>query len=203
VRAERGAVLVLAAAGLLAAGLWAWVEREALLQAAGDFLVVRDPLHPADVVVAVSGDGVGERVRTAADLVRRGYAPYLLLSGSRIGPPPGAAADMLATAQAAGVPAGRILVDDQALSTMDNARHTAAVMAQRGWRRAIVVSSPYHTRRTAWAFRQVLRRRGLHVAVVAAEPSFFTVERWWTRERDRWLVVREYQKLGAFILGLQ
>jgi len=182
----------------LAVPQWAPV----LLQGLGDFLVIRDPLEPADAVIAVSGDGTGERARAAAALIRAGYAPWLILSGSTAGHARGGAtAAMVRQARAAGVPEERILVDEASSTTGDNARHSAALMADHGLRRAILVTSPYHTRRAAWIFRAEFRPRGLEVRVLAAADSFFQVERWWTRRRDRNLVLREYVKLLGVLVG--
>jgi uncharacterized SAM-binding protein YcdF (DUF218 family) len=191
----------LGAAGSAAA---AWLTTPAGLQALGDFLVVRDAVQPADVVIVVSGDGTGERARTAARLVRQGLAPWLLVSGGRTGAAPGgAAAEMARVAVAAGVPPERVVVDDGARSTRDNARRSAALMARSGWTSAILVTSPYHTRRAAWVFRAEFLPRGWTLRVYAAEGSFFEVERWWTRSQARALVWGEYVKLTAWLLGLR
>ncbi|MGH2404330.1 MAG: YdcF family protein, partial [bacterium] len=139
-------VLVVLAAGLVFA--------TSILQGLGDFLVIRDPLGPADAVIAISGDGTGERAATAAALVQEGYAPWLILSGSSTGHAQGGAtAEMLRHALQVGVPRERIIVEDQSESTFDNARNTLRIMQAQGMRRAIVVTSPYHTRRAARIFR--------------------------------------------------
>ena len=170
----------------------------------GDFLVIRDPLTPADAVIAVSGDGVGERTRAAADLLRQGDARWVILSGSTKGHARGGAtAAMMRQALRAGVPADRLLIDDQSESTLDNARNTARLMRTHGLRRAIVVTSPYHTRRAAWVFRSVFLPQGLQVRVLAVSDSFFRVEQWWTRHRERSLVAREYVKLLGFLVGIR
>ncbi len=172
------------------------------LQALGNFLVIRDPLVPVDAVIAVSGDGA-ERTLTASALLQQGYAHWLILSGSRRGAARGGAtAAMLRMALRAGIPRDQILVDEQSLSTFDNARHSAELMRGHGLRRAILVTSPYHTRRAAWIFRTEFSRHRLQVRVYAAEESFFEVRQWWMQERERGLVVREYGKLLAFLLGI-
>lgn len=199
-----GRIVVLLGVGLLL-GLGVWFGATPVgLQTLGDFLVVRDPLGPVDAVVAISGDGVGERARTASKLVREGYASWLILSGSRGGAAPGGAtAEMVRVALREGIPQDRILVDDQSTGTLDNARHSAALMQAHNLRRAILVTSPYHTRRASWVFRSEFLRRGLDVRTFAAEDSIFDVKEWWTRPTDRWLVIREYEKLLAFAFGIR
>lgn len=181
---------------LVVAGMW---SPEAWLQAVGDFLTVRDPLERADAVIAISGDGTGERATLAARLVRQGYGEWFIASGSR-----GKSTwDMVDVALATGIARERILVDDQAESTLENAEHSAALMEARGLRTAIVVSSTYHTRRAAWVFRSVFLPRGLRVRTTATENAYFIMREWWTRPDDRAFVLREYAKLLAFIVGFR
>lgn len=190
---------------LVIAGIGLWPRYgSTVLQRVGDFLVVRDRLEPADAVIAISGDGTGERVRTAASLIQQGWAPWLIISGSTAGAAPGGAtAAMVRDALHAGIRREQMEVDDQAWSTVENARNAARIMRGRGWRRAILVTSPHHTRRAAWAFRREFRRRGVEVRVMPAERSFFNVHAWWTRRRDRWIVIHEYQKLLAYVVGIR
>lgn len=170
------------------------------LETAGHLLTVRDPLVPVDAIIAISGDGTGERAWTAARLSRRGLAPWLILSGSALGRAPGGAtAAMVREAMAAGVPQERILVEQTSLSTRDNARNSADLMEAQGLHTAILVTSPYHTRRALWIFRAEFAPRGLTVRVYAAEDSFFDPRLWWTRPRHWSLVASEYRKIFAFL----
>ncbi len=189
--------LVLAAVALSAI---AYLGRHPLLQAAGDFLVVNDPLVRADAIIAISGNGP-ERVATSAALLRDGYGRWLVISGGPYGLRQNSVVELHDLAIASGVPADRILADDRAESTLENALGSAQLMKARGLRTAILVTSPYHTRRAAVAFSRIFRGEGLEVRVRAADNSFFEVRRWWTRRGDRDLVVREYMKLLALLVG--
>lgn len=170
----------------------------AILQAIGDFLVVRDPLRPADAVIAISGDGTGERARAGARLVLDGYGRWLIVSGPRSAP-----RHMMEAAVDEGLRRERILIEGRSESTLENARHTADLMVRRGLRSAIVVTSTYHSRRTAWVFRSEFLPRGLHVRVRAVDNSYFDMNQWWTREGERTFVFREYAKLAAFLVGIR
>ena len=199
-------ILTVLGFGLILALLLSVAFPESMLQAVGDFLVIRDPVEPVDAVIAISGDGTGERARSAAALVRQGYGRWLMLSGSgsRPGAAPGnATAAMVRDAIEAGIPRDRMLIDDQSWSTIDNARNSARLMQAHQLTRAIVVTSPYHTRRAAWAFRSVFLPRGLDIRVVAANNEYFNMRSWWTRPNDRIFVIREYAKLVAFLAGLR
>jgi uncharacterized SAM-binding protein YcdF (DUF218 family) len=174
-----------------------------ILQAAGDFLVVNDPLEPADAIITVSGNGP-DRLTTAVRLLHDGLGRVLIISGGpyRLGTRSrNSAIVMRDQVVAAGVPPQRVLVDDRATSTHENAVGTAGLMETHSLRTAILVTSPYHARRAGLIFARVFRSRGLAVRVRSAEESFFEVRRWWIRGRDRHLVAREYLKLVAALAG--
>jgi uncharacterized SAM-binding protein YcdF (DUF218 family) len=52
-----------------------------------------------------------------------------------------------------GVPASVIVTEMQARDTFENVRYCRAIMQARGWRDAIVVTTPYHVRRASYIFR--------------------------------------------------
>jgi uncharacterized SAM-binding protein YcdF (DUF218 family) len=176
---------------------------EPMLQAVGDFLVINDPLAPADAVATISGNG-SDRLTTAVRLLHDGFGRVLIISGGpyRFGARSrNSAVVMRDQVLAAGVPGHLVLVDDRATSTQENALGIARLMDAHHLRTAVLVTSPYHARRAGLIFARVFRSRGLSVRVRSAEESFFNVHRWWTRGRDRHLVTREYLKLLAAIVG--
>ena len=175
------------------------LNRESLMQAMGDFLVVRDPLRSAEAAIAIAGDGA--RATEAALLVMQGYARWLIVSGGPYGGSRNSADTMVRDAFRLGLPRDRILVDRQATGTAENATGSADLMQQHGLRTAILVTSTYHMRRSILIFRREFGRRGLEVRAHPAEETFFRVERWWTRDFERRLVYGEYIKLVAFVLG--
>src|SRR6187551_2960405 len=67
---------------LCCVALIGFVFRVQILTALGSFLVRNEPPQKADAVVALAGDDFGQRVLTAGELVRSGYAPYALISGN-------------------------------------------------------------------------------------------------------------------------
>ncbi len=177
-----------------------YVGHGPIFQAAGDFLVVSDPPRPVDAVIILGGDGV-ERIDAARGLLENGHGQWLVLSGGPYGKGWNSAAVMRDQALAAGVPVERLLIDDRAESTVDNAEGTVRLMVARGLRTGIVLTSPYHTRRAAVVFSRIFRRSGLQARVMAVDDGHFRVDRWWMRPDDRRLVLREYVKLAGFLGG--
>jgi uncharacterized SAM-binding protein YcdF (DUF218 family) len=128
----------------------------AALQRAGAFLVVDDALRPADAVVVLSGDASRSRLDEAIRVVRLGAADRVIALTAT--PPDFYEATAIRRyVERRGVDPGRVVVAGEAHSTLDEARLAAQVMRERGWRSAIVVTSPYHTRRARWVFYRCMR----------------------------------------------
>lgn len=171
-----------------------------LLTAAGRFLIVADPLDRADVIVVLSGGRADERVGQAATLYKQGLAPLLLLSGGEqlmgISVP-----DLLRRqALAHGVPAAALLYESSSTSTAEQARFLRPLLEIRRVRRAILVTSSYHTRRTRLLFRRAFAGSSVEIRVYPVQQDWFRPDQWWTREQDTETVVLEYIKLTLAII---
>jgi len=188
-------VLVLIAIALMAVLV---VLYRPVLNAAGRWLIVQDPLAPADVIVVLSGgtSTSDERVRQAAALYRQGYAPRMLLSGgsSTVGRAPDADL-MRRQALRAGIPASALLLETQSTSTSEQARLLRPQLEHLGVRRAIVVTSSYHTRRTRYLFRRTFRGSPVEISVYPVQNDPYNPVEWWTREDDAERAGLEYVKL--------
>ena len=125
-------------------------------------LRVAEAPHPCDAIVAFAG-GVGEsgqagqgyeeRVEYAVSLYRQGYAPVLFFSsGFHYA---FAEAQLMKTlAVSLRVPPAAIILEELASNTHDNVRFSAAFLRSRGYRSALVVSSPYNMRRATLVWRK-------------------------------------------------
>jgi len=97
--------------------------RRPLLNAAGRFLVVQDPLEKADVIIVLSGGRRDERVRQAADLYHQGYAPLVLLSGGEEMAGISVPEMLRRQALALGIPPDALLSEPDSTSTAQQARY--------------------------------------------------------------------------------
>ena len=117
----------------------------------------------ADVIVALGGgitrDGeplpaTAARARRAAALYRAGRAHRIIMSGAygMFDPPPprAEAMAMAQIARAAGVPPDAIAVEARSRDTIGNIWFTKPLLAGRGWRRVIVVTSTWHAPRVRY-----------------------------------------------------
>lgn len=157
----------------------AYVQKEALFSAAGSFLVKVDDLEPAEVIVVLAGDGSGERIMKAVDLARQDLAPKILVSGPQ-GHYGYYESDLaIAFAVKHGAPAeifDALPMDVD--STMEEASAVHAELRRRGIKKAIIVTSNFHTRRAGDIFRQ--RGGGETTYLIASAPNpFFKPDDWW------------------------
>lgn len=184
---------------LILAGIAVFAWRP-LLTGAGRFLIVEDPIEKSDVLIVLSGGREDERVRQAAELYRQGYAPWVLLSGGE--KVQGRSVPEIQRDQALknGIPDSVLLYEKLSTSTAEQARFLRPMLEQRGFRRAIVVTSNFHTRRTRYLFRRVFRGSSVETRVYPVHGDFFSPERWWARDWDTEEVVLEYIKLGLALL---
>lgn len=130
--------------------------------------------HPAagpqaDVIIVLGGgirrDGSltavsRARIERAAALYHEGVAPRLVLTGrcgAFISKPVSEASAMHTYACALGVPAGVLLLEEQARNTLGNARFTRELfLVPNGWFSLRIVTSDFHARRAESVFRAAL-----------------------------------------------
>src|SRR5499426_2171318 len=132
------------------------------------------------------------RILHAVDLLRQGYATYLLVTGGLGKYPPAEAAVMQRLAVAHGIPPQHILCEDQATSTFASALRCCDLLQQHGWSRVLIVTDRYHLPRALFAFWIC----GLHAVGSAApgKPARRLRQRWYCYLREGlalpWYLVR-------------
>ena len=158
----------------------------------------RHPLVRADAIVVLGaplGPGgalspiLEERVAAAAALHRAGGGTHVVATGGITRGAPRAEAVAIAEAlRAAGVP--DVLVEDRALTTADNARFTAQLLAPLGARTVWLVTQPFHGRRAALLFRRAgLEPRVWHIADSVQYRDRAREAKWVVRELGAWAVL--------------
>lgn len=151
-------------------------------------LVVQDRLTKVDVLVTLGGDS--ERELYAAELYRQGLAPKIIMSGCG-----SSASKMAKRAVKTGVNAGDVILEERAESTYENALYSKNIISAQDFKSAIIVSSPYHMRRTKLVFERVFKNTGVKLLYSPTKDSGFNVDGLCKSERDRAIVKREYIKL--------
>ena len=179
----------------------------------GNFLYEDDPLQHADAIVVLAATIVA-RPLEAADLYKRGYAPVIVVT--REEPEPGVTqlrqrgivvplkADLTRDVfLKLGIPPDAIIIPDRIHSnTAQEAQTFRALAMQHGWRRLIVVTSAYHTRRAGFAVRRELNGTGIDVEMHASRYEPLHPGQWWTGREDVRQVLDETAKFAAYEFGL-
>lgn len=159
------------------------------LRSAETLLFVRTERQPADVIVVLGGDGP-PRAAQAAALYRAGAAPRVLVSGG------GDCADIRRLIAEAGVPMEVIQIECASRNTWENALFSAPILSAMGARRAILVTSWFHSRRALACFERTAPQ--LEWMSAPVEPGG-SVWQMMGRSDGLW-VMKEYVKLGWYSL---
>lgn len=167
----------------------------------GRLLVHDDGPARADIAVVLAGDFYGNRILRAAELVKQGYVPQVLVSG-----PDGIygfyECDLeIQFAVKHGYPESWFVrAPNTALSTREEAAAILPDLRRRGVHRFLLVTSNYHTARAARIYRAAAP--GLQMRVVAAPDSYFTPDGWWRNRQGQKVFLIEWLKTVANGLGM-
>jgi uncharacterized SAM-binding protein YcdF (DUF218 family) len=191
------AAILIALVAAFTSSLW--------LAAVGRYLVRAGPPAPADVIVVLAGDFSGNRILTAADLVRRGFAPKALVSG------PSGAYGLHETDLAIpfavhhGYPESYfIALPNDGRSTREEATDVLGALGKLRARRIDIVTSDYHTRRADNIYRALAPKfaPGLEIHMVAAPDLYFSPDGWWKNRDGRKTFLLEWMKTVATWFGM-
>jgi hypothetical protein len=164
-----------------------YVARHPLLRLAGSFWVVDESPVNSDAIVMLSDDNYNaDRATRAADLFKSGLAPHIVASGRYLRPYASIAELEQRDLTDRGVPAGAIVrLAHHGRNTREEAVSISQLLMSRGWKRVILVTSDYHTRRSRYICERIFPA-GTILRVVAARDSDYDPEQWWeTREGMR------------------
>src|SRR5215468_2606595 len=175
-----------------------YLARHPLLRFAGEELIVEDTLEKSDAIILLSDDNFyADRATRAAELYRQNLAPIVVASGVRLRPYAGIAELMTHDLIERGVPKDRIIPFPQdADNTREEAEALKTLVAQKGWKSLIVVTSNFHTRRAGYIFRKVFPT-GIRIEVASARDADFDPSNWY--EHRRAVKRFEHELLGLFV----
>lgn len=161
----------------------------------GFFLSPQDKLEPSDAIVVISGGETRERVEEGARLYRDGWAPLMIMSGAARDEGTANAVAMKQLAVSLGVSANDILVEPEALDTFENAAKVRVIIEEHRISRFILVTSPYHQRRAALVFSQVLESLPVTIVNHSSLDSAWRKNGWWWNSWARRLTGSELKKI--------
>ena len=187
---------MVAAVLLLAAAL-----HTQILTALGSYLVQAGPPEKADAALVLAGDNAGNRILTAAELMRQGYVRKVVVSG------PGEVYGLhecdlaIPFAVKKGYPESYFEhAEHFAHSTAEEARVMLPQLRRDGYRRILLVTSDYHTRRAGKIFRAAAP--DIDFVVVSAPDLSFTAGGWWHNRDGQKTAFYEWSKTLTSLFGI-
>ena len=167
-----------------------------ILAALGGYLVKAGPPQKADIALVLGGDFSGNRILKAAELVRQGYVPKVLVSG------PAGIYDFfecdleIPFAVKRGYPESYFEhLEHHAHSTKEEAAVLIPDLRRTGAKSILLVTSDFHTRRAGAIFRTAAP--DLTWTIVAAPDPYFTPAAWWRNREARKTFLIEWMKTVA------
>lgn len=171
-----------------------------ILTSMSDFLCVQDKLEKADVILTLAGDSNGERVAQAVELYKQKWAPKILMSGGPAIWHLTYAQNMRRQATSLGVPSQAVLLEDKSKSTFEDIEFSLPILKKLKVKTIILVSSPFHMRRSSLVARKYYTKEGIKVISYPVQKSEFNPNHWWIRHEDTQPVITEYLSLVMYLL---
>ena len=178
-----------------------------VLLALGRFLIVDTGATKADALVVLSGSAnYKERTHWAAKVFHNGQTPIVLITNDNLRGGWSSPQQKnpfffeleLDELKTHGIPDDRIrLIKEPVSSTYDEAKAVREFAIATHLRSLIVITSPYHSRRALWTFRQVFAGTNITIDINPARSTVTgsETESWWGSHR-KWLELPlEYVKL--------
>lgn len=187
-----------------------FLPNQAYIDAVSRFIFVEDEPETSDIIF-IPGSSHDEHVRLASRLYHDGYAPYILPSGMHAKAADAFTADPAYASEWAwmrhllielGVPAERILREDQATFTWENATFSRKVTDSLGLqvKTAILCCRSYHARRALFYYQAAFPETRF-LTVPALVPGI-TRDTWFRSEAGRHEVLGEVRRMGSQVLEI-
>ncbi len=169
------------------------------------FLEMRDFLEPADAILVLGGDSQFLRTIEAVNLYKLGYAKNLIFTGCAKA---GGSLNqdnpfvLKRKAVALGVPSKAILLVTESLGTYGDIVLTRGIIAKNHINKVILVTSPFHQRRTYLLAKKQFRDSRVKILNYPASDPSWSPDGWWKKAKMRRLAFNEYRKImGSWLLG--
>jgi uncharacterized SAM-binding protein YcdF (DUF218 family) len=169
-----------------------YFARHPLMRLAGNFWVVDDGPAASDAIVILGDDNYeGDRATRAAEVLKAGWAPRIIASGRYLRPYASIAQLEQHDLLDRGVPQSAIvLLQHRADNTRDEGEVIGKFISSHGWKRILVVTSNYHTRRARYILARVLPS-GTEMRMLSARDTNYDPDNWWRTRRGEKIFFHE------------
>jgi vancomycin permeability regulator SanA len=161
-----------------------YLARHPLMRMAGHFWIVDDTPVASDAIVVLGDDNYqADRATRAAELMKAGWAPRVIASGRYLRAYASIAELEERDLVARGVPETAVVrFAHYGEDTRGEAAALGQFIASKGWKRIIVVTSNYHTRRARYICERSFPP-GTTLHMVAASDTDFDPDSWWEHRK--------------------
>ena len=173
----------------------------------GKYLVVSHPPEKSDLIVCLNGANI-ENGMAAAEAYEKGLAPLIFLM--RVDPPdgtdllrekgvhyPGEEDLLVMLLKGLGVPDKALIVGHEYVESLfEEADSVGKIVADKGYRSIILITSPIQSRRTWLTFKRIFKGdEDIRLFLIPSPYSNFKPNDWWKTGRYSREVVSEYVQL--------
>ena len=157
-----------------------YLVRHPLLRLAGGFWIANESPQTSDAIVILGDDNYnGDRATKAAEIFKSGWAPRVIASGRYLRPYAGISELEAHDLESHGVPASAVVpFAHRATDTREECIAIGQLISSNGWKRILLVTSNYHTRRSEYICERAFPQ-GTALRVIAAPDSEYDPHNWW------------------------
>ena len=199
-------IVAILAFGLAATAIF---QYKSILSGYAEFFTVNNATSGADAIVVLSG-GKGTRIPHALKLFAEGYAPRLLLTDEK------KLNIRFAHLFSTNEEIARAMIDELKLSvpiftvpslkggatsTFDEAYDLRKFSEKEGFKKLILVTDAFHTRRAYLAFQTVFAGTAIRLEMSAAQNDIYDESNWWTSDQGISAYVLESIKYPVYLLS--
>ncbi|MGB0036979.1 MAG: YdcF family protein [Candidatus Acidiferrales bacterium] len=174
-----------------------YLVRYPILRLAGNFWVVDEAPKASDAIIILGDDNYyADRAARAADLFKSSMAPRIVASGPFLRPYASIPELIQHDLADRGVAASAIVrFPHRADNTLEEARALSQLISSHGWKRVLVVTSNFHTRRARYILERAFPA-GTELRIISARDTDYDPDNWWRTRRGQKLFFHEF--VGMF-----
>lgn len=177
-----------------------YLLKNPILRGVGNFLIVEDTSQSVDASFILSGS-VMERTKEAMKTYRI-ESPFFVCMGSTVSSDLEAYGEIRTDAELCrdaflrqGADSSDVRILKRGMSTFEESEEILGYSLAQGYKRIMIISSKFHTRRIKRVFRKKFREKGIEVIIRGANPLDYKTDTWWQEESGMIFVTNEYLKL--------
>ena len=172
------------------------------IDAITDFIFVDDNISPCDIIL-VPGGSHPQLAEKAADLYKQGMAEYILFSGRANPNIPDFQSEaeyLKSLAVNLGVPSDRIICEDKAAHTFENAEFSLVTINQMGIKaeKVILVCKAFHSRRVLSTYQYIFPKNTDFLVASITDKRGLGKYSWTSKQEYVDRVMSEVEKMGKY-----